>query len=500
MKLVMKFGGTSMAGAERIRAAAAIARRWTDTHSVVVVVSAMDGVTEQLLDLSDSAGRGDRTACETLLATIRADHQRAANDLASSAGSAAGGAGGSVVARVDALLSSLDSLALGVVAVGECTARSRDAIVAFGERLSSVMMGAALGCDALDGAEAGIVTDEHFGEAEPLMDESMDGVRARIGSRVAPGAPLVVAGFIAATRRAVTSTLGRGGSDYTATILAAALGADEVWIWSDVDGLMSADPRVVPAARLLTHIAFDEAVEMGKFGAKSMHPRALEPAATYRVPVRMKNTFKPDGAGTLISDAPNAIDEATARDEASKPVRAVPALKNTAMITIGGAGMIGRPGSAAAIFDALGDARVNVHMICQSVSEAAISVVVSSGQLDRARAALGRAIASILGTSGQRRLAGQRPDAQSEASPESLAALASSHVHVVERVAIIAVIGRGMRGTPGIAARVFTAVAEERVNVIAIAQGSSELSIALAVAQDEAPRAVASLHRAFGLG
>jgi aspartate kinase len=301
------------------------------------------------------------------------------------------------------------------------------------------------------------------------MELSMHQVRQRLGPLVERRGPVVIAGFIAGTQHGVTSTLGRGGSDYTATILGAALGAREIWIWSDVDGLMTADPRTVPHARLLAHISFAEAVEMGKFGAKSMHPRALEPAAAHGVPVRMKNTFKPDGAGTHIGGKDGAEDRGRGRHAIS----AVPVLKNTAMLTIGGGGMVGRPGTAAAIFEALAASRVNVHMICQSVSEAGITVVVAQAQLDKARAALGRIATATTG---------------------------GARVEAVDGVAIVAAVGSRMRGTPGIAARLFTAVARERVNVIAIAQGSSELSIAFAVEATAAAGAVRAVHDEFGLG
>lgn len=457
MTIVMKFGGTSMAGAERISRAAELARTSAGDHAVVVVVSAMDGVTELLLELADAAGAANRAAVLTLLGTVRTQHE-----------SAARGVGGSAPAAVEGLLNRLETLAGGILAVGECTPRSRDAVVAFGERLSTAMMAAAMNATALDGHEAGIVTDDHFGEADPLMELSMHQVRERLGPLVQQRRPVVVSGFIAGTQHGVTSTLGRGGSDYTATILGAALSAHEIWIWSDVDGLMTADPRAVPDARLLSHISFAEAVEMGKFGAKSMHPRALEPAAAHGVPVRMKNTFKPLGAGTHIGGHDGREDHA----HAGGPVRAVPVLKGMAMLTIGGGGMVGRPGTAAAIFDALGAARVNVHMICQSVSEAAISVVVAQGQLDKARAALGR-VASA--TSGGAKL------------------------EAIDQIAIVAAVGGQMRGTPGIAARVFTAVARKQINVIAIAQGSSELSICFAVQASAAGEAVAALHGEFNL-
>jgi aspartate kinase len=450
MRLIMKFGGTSMAGSDRIKHAAGLALAAGREHEVVTVVSAMDGMTERLLDLAEAAGAGKHGVVESLLASIRADHEKTA-------------AGLNAPDTVASLLARLDTLARGIAAVEELTPRSRDAVVAFGELLAASMMGAAMKARAFSGHQAGIVTNDHFGEADPLMDISMYQVRQNLEPLLKQRQPVVVTGFVAANQHGVTSTLGRGGSDYTATILGAALRADEIWIWSDVDGLMTADPRVVPDARLLSGITFEEAVEMGKFGAKSMHPRALEPAAQHEIPVRMRNTFKPEGAGTLISRAPALT---------SNPVRAVPALKNMAMLTVGGPGIIGRQGTAATVFSALAQARVNVHMISQSVSEAGISVVVSGKDLASARAALQKAL-----------------------HPEGLA----EHIDVQQGLSVVAVVGPGMRGTTGIAARTFTAIAREHINVIAIAQGSSELSISLAVRDESGPQAVKALHAEFQL-
>jgi aspartate kinase len=449
MLIVMKFGGSSVADAPRIRAVAKIIESTAAAHRVVPVVSALDGVTELLLDLCDAAASGDADATHRQLAAIDQRHQVVAAELGATPQTAA-------------LLEKLRTLALGVLALEELTPRTKDAIVAHGERLSAAMLAHALGARALDGREAGIVTNDHFGEADPLPELTAFNIRQNLDASIQEGAKVVVCGFIAANQHGVTSTLGRGGSDYTATILGTALRADEIWIYSDVDGLMTADPRTVPSARLLTSLSFSEAVEMGKFGAKSMHPRALEPAAAAKVPVRMRSTFKPDNPGTLISDAPAL--------QGPSPVRAVPVLKGLAMLTIGGGGMVGRAGSAAAIFDALAAARVNVHMICQSVSEAGISVIVSGAQAEKAQAALDRA-----GRDEDRRWT----------------------IELRRDLAVVAAVGAGMKGTPGVAARIFTAIAEQKVNVLAIAQGSSELSISIVVEGSAGPAAVAAIHRAF---
>jgi aspartate kinase len=453
MKIVMKFGGSSVANLERLRRCAQIVRERSAQDRVVAVVSALDGMTEELLELADEAGAARVPAMEARLREIRRRHGEIARGLGEPG-------------LLEPTLDRLGHLALGISAVGECTPRSRDAVISHGEQLSALLFRKALEIEgararAFTGQEAGLVTDERFGEAEPLMDVSLPRISETLRGPLQAGEIPVVTGFIAATRQGVATTIGRGGSDYTATLVGAAVQADEVWLWSDVDGLMSADPRIVPAAHRLDRISFSEAIEMGLFGAKSMHPRALEPAAERRLPVRMKNTFNPAGEGTLITD------EAPPSNET---VRSVLLVKDAGLITVTGAAMMGRPGTAARIFKVLGDEGINIRMIVQSVSEAGISFAASGTQIARARAALE---ASVLRAGEAHRL------------------------QVEEKVGIVAVVGANMRGVPGVAARAFSAVARTGVNVIAIAQGSSEISISLVVKGEAGAEAVRALHDEF---
>ncbi len=448
MIIVMKFGGSSVADADSIRRCADIVRKH-DGDRVVTVVSAMGGVTDMLVSLAHSAVAGGHAQVHSLLGKLHEIHETAARVFG-------------VEEEVAPLLTQLDTLVAGIGAVGELTPRSQDAVLSFGERLSSVIVAAALEGHAMTGHEAGIVTDDNHTEASPLMQLSVYQIKENLLPRLERGERIVVTGFIAATQHGVITTIGRGGSDLTAALLGAGLPADEVWIWSDVDGLMSADPRIVPAAHLLDHVTFAEAIEMGQFGAKSMHPRALEPAAEFGVPVRMRNTFKPDAAGTLITTgSPNG-----------ETVRCVLRLRGSTLVTIAGAAMIGRPGTAARVFEALAEAGVNVQVISQSVSEAGICVVTPGGQADRARIALeGRLVRTGV----------------------------ARHVDVQTDIDVVAVVGAGMTGVPGIAARVFGAVAKRDINVMAIAQGSSELSICFVVRADASAAAVQALHEEFGL-
>jgi aspartate kinase len=274
----------------------------------------------------------------------------------------------------------------------------------------------------------------------------------------------IITGFIGADQNGNTTTIGRGGSDYTATIISAGINADEVWLWSDVDGLMTADPRIVKDAAVIKEVSFAEAMEMALFGAKYMHPRALVPVIDTKIPVRIRNTFNVQNEGTFISqNLPKA---------SQKIVKSISAIRHTALIDVGGGGgMVGAPGTAARIFDALARNRVNIMMISQSPSESSISMVVRKNDLDRATTTLDL---NLLGK-------------------------VVKQVNVNDDVAVIAVVGSGMRGIKGVAATVFNAVAKRNVNVIMIAQGSSELNLAFVVNDTDCEQAVRALHDEFDL-
>jgi aspartate kinase len=275
----------------------------------------------------------------------------------------------------------------------------------------------------------------------------------------------VVAGFIAATVDGSITTLGRGGSDYTATLLSAALGADEIWIWTDVDGLMTADPRIVKNAVVLPNISFGEALELSYFGAKMMHPRALQPAGQKKIPVRIRNSSRPTRNGTLVS--------ASESHDGDKVVKAVSIIRDVGIVTVSGSGMMGAPGVAAKVFQTLGSNNVNVMMISQGSSEATISCVVANRDVDRAVRALQLA---LMGQGYVDRVAEEKD------------------------ACIIAVVGSGMKGTPGVAARIFTAVAKRKVNVRMVAQGSSEYNVSFVVSHKDGADAVRAIHEEFSLG
>jgi aspartate kinase len=364
----------------------------------------------------------------------------------------------------------LEKTVEGISHLRELTPRSRDYLVSFGERLSTPILAAAirnldLKARALTGAEAGITSDEKFGEANPLAEVSYHEIRRRLDPMLARNEIPVVTGFIAATMDGTMTTLGRGGSDYTASLLGAALNVDEIWLWTDVDGLMTADPRIVKDARVLPSVSFGEALELSYFGAKMMHPRAMQPAAQKKISVRIRNASKPTLEGTLISSGET--------DNGQRVVKAVSIIRSVGIVTVSGTGMMGSPGAAAKVFVTLGSSNVNVMMISQGSSEATISCVVVRKDLENAVRAL------------------------------QLALLGQGYVDkvVAEKDAcIIAVVGSGMKGTPGVAARIFGAVARKKINVRVVAQGSSEYNVSFVVSEHEGPDAVRIIHDEFQLG
>ena len=464
MKVVMKFGGTSVKDGRRIRQVARIVDSCRTGNNLVVVTSALDGVTDLLASVAEEAARGAEKRVFSNLRQIRQLHRSVLKTAVADA---------SIRRKVSSLLEptliQLDRSSMGATVLREVTARSRDLILSCGERLSTpIVYGALLerGLDAhyLTGAECGIVTDDNFGDAMPLMEVTKLQVRDALTPLLEGNRIPIVTGYIAANQAGDTTTLGRGGSDFTTTIIATSIGADEVWIWSDVDGLMTADPRLVPNARVLKSISYGEAAEMAVFGAKALHPRTIEPVAESGIPVRFRNSFAPEKPGTLVTGKEKI--------RSRNVVKSIVLVRDVAIITISGASMVGRPGSAARIFEILARAGTNIQMISQSVSESNISVVVNRTSV---RTAVNALQIALLGSGG-------------------LKAVGSE-----EDVSVVAVVGAGMRGIHGIAAKVFGAVASRGINVRMIAQGSSEQNISFVVDQKDGRDAVRAVHSAFGL-
>jgi aspartate kinase len=364
----------------------------------------------------------------------------------------------------------LRNVLLGIAHIGELTPRSKDYVAGFGERLSTpllagVLTDLGLKAKALTGGEAGIVTDDNFGAAQPLMNVTTMHVKQMLDPMFEEGCTPVIGGFIAQTQEGVQTTIGRGGSDFTASIIGASVRADEVWVWKDVDGLMTANPKMVENAKMIETISFAEAMELAHFGAEVIHPKALECAAKYQLPFRVKSLQDPDRPGSSI------VSEVKVKD--GDVVKAITNINDVDLITVSGASMVGTPRLPAKVLQILTDEDIDVLMISQSSSEESITLAIPKEGGSRAQNALELA---LLGSKQVR------------------------EVSIEAGLSIIAVVGAGMKGTPGVAARVFTTMAREDINIRAIAQGSSELNISFIIKRKDTERAVSALHDDFKLG
>jgi len=466
--LVMKFGGSSLAGAERIRRVAELVRDTApltdvgDAPPPMVVVSAMGGVTDRLFALARTALTG-RAGQQAALDQVEELHRRHADALGAFAG-----ATGGLDDIMAGYFAELRDIVIGVSLLGELSPRSLDAVVSYGEKLSTLLVVAALRALGVDAepisAEEIIVTDATFGSAAPDLAATTARALERVVPLIDRGVVPVITGYIGATPDGVTTTLGRNGSDYSGAIMGAAVGAAEVWIWTDVDGVMSADPRLVPTARSLPALSYAEAAELAYFGSKVIHPRTIVPAVATGVPIRIKNTFNPAHPGTLIAATSEAGEGA---------VKAVTVIRELALITVEGLGMLGVPGIAARTFGAMATAGINVLMFSQASSESNIALVIARREVQAAVDALDAAFAVEL----------RRHEVDA--------------VRARPGVAIVTVVGAGMRGTPGVSGRLFGALGDAGVNVIAIAQGSSEIGISCVVREDTVEQALRIVHGEF---
>lgn len=455
--VVMKFGGSSLADASRIDRAAqnVVAAR---EHNAVVVVSAVGGVTDLLERVAHDCTTESARSVDRVVKTVVERHTAIVHERC-------GANTDRTAAELRATGDDLVGILQGIALVGECSPRSLDLVLSFGERLSATVFTAVLSragtaAEAVDARDL-IVTDATHGSAEVDVAVSYRRVAARLArTDLVP----VVTGFIAATVDGITTTLGRDGSDYTAGLVAAAIGADRVEIWTDVDGVQSADPRIVPDAFVIPELEPEEAMEMAYFGAKVIHPYALLPALERDIPIFIKNSLNPAAAGTRIAR--------TAADHGHM-ITGLASIDDVALLNVHGGGMIGVPGIAARVFTALAAAGVNIVMISQASSEHSICLCIRRRDASRARTAV-----------------------EAELTHE-LAAHRVQAIDLSTDLAIIAVIGEAMRGRPGMSGLLFGALGERSVNVLAIAQGSSERNISLVVRADDAKRAVRAIHDAF---
>ena len=464
--LVMKFGGTSMGSAERIRAAAALCEQAWRERPLVVVVSAMSKVTDMLLEALRHAEGGDEAGLARLLSQLDEKHRQCCNELLE------GEARAETQKTLDGILEEFARIARGVLMLGERPPRSVDEAVAAGERLSAALMAAFLrsrGVDALavNGWDV-IVTDAVFGNASPLLPQTREKANAVLRPALEQRRLPVVTGFNGATLDGRPTTLGRGGSDFSASILASVLDAAELWIWSDVDGILSADPRLVPDAKVLEEITYREAAELAYNGAKVLHPRTLAPLMEKGIPVWSRNSFNPAFPGTRI--VPETKDG---------PVgpRAVTSMTNVALVSLDPASaVLSGTRVMARSLEALAAANAEVLALTSSSYRQNFCFLIRTSEL---------------------------PAVIEKLEETFSLELAHGYLHPIDvdlDVGLLAIVGEGMRGQPGLAGRIFTAISREKVNIIAIAQGSSELTIAIVVRKDGVEKAVRAVHSECGLG
>lgn len=470
--ITMKFGGTSVgdvdafAQVSKIVAAAVDAQKKAGRPGVVVVTSAMAGVTNLLIEAAQRAADGDEDFYREVEDTLRVKHQFVAGQFIEDGSERA-----ALGREIDNRLQSFTRLCSSIGVLGELTQRGLDVVSGLGERLNAPVLAAVLRAggvpaEAVDAVDL-VVTDKVFGGAAPLMSLTKMQCRRRLLPLIETGVVPVVTGYVGATEDGIPTTLGRGGSDYSCAIIGAALDADEIQIWTDVNGVMTADPRIVPKARSLNQLSYEEVAELSYYGAKVIHPKTVTPALEKGIPLRVLNTFEPQHPGTAIVG-----DGETEAHGMVKAITSIPALN---VVTVAGRGMLGVPGIAARTFRSVAASDANVLMISQSSSEQSICFVVPDSAAEPVIEDLQEEFRTELERGYIDRIFGQ------------------------PQISIIAVVGSGMRGTPGLAAGIFRAVGDKGINVIAIAQGSSEANVSLVVQESDTRAAVNAIHDIFEL-
>lgn len=465
--LVMKFGGTSVGSVNALINATQIVKdARTEYSRVVVVTSAMSGVTDLLLDCASQAANGNVDSLPAAESTLREKHFSAADSLIKDEVLRE-----STKQEINTLIHALLDLCKAIAILGEASPRAMDAVASLGERmsvrvLSAVIESAGIKSKAIESTEF-IITNAHYQNAHPDFKITTEKTRALLNPLFDDGIVPVTTGFIGATPEGAITTLGRGGSDYSAAIIGSVLPADDVWIWTDVDGIMTTDPRIVPSAKTLPEITYSEIAELAYYGAKVLHPKTIRPVVDAGIGLRICNTFNPSHPGTrLIANTPA---DSKARNE-HQIVKAVTAIRSQRLVTIEGRGMLGVPGVAARAFGAVASTKTSVPLITQASSEQSICFAVPNESAESVISALRNVFAN-------------------EIKDEDI-----DRVWMTEDVSIITVVGVGMRHTPGVSGLVFTQLGNNNVNVLAIAQGSSEVSISMVVAAADTEAGVKALH------
>ncbi|MGF1639254.1 MAG: bifunctional aspartate kinase/homoserine dehydrogenase I [Cyclobacteriaceae bacterium] len=458
---VLKFGGTSVGSPESIRQVVEIIADYQKKNiSVIVVSSAVSGVTNKLLETGLKAAANDPTYTDNLkeLETRHFDLVKSLMDIKKR---------GEVLAEVKRLLNELEDLTHGVLLLKELSPRTQDLLLSFGERLSCRIIAAYARQQGIEAAYLDarklIKTDNNFGKARVLREITIENIKSHFTdyNEVA-----VVTGFISSTERGGTTTLGRGGSDYTASIIGAALDCEEIEIWTDVDGVMTSDPRKVKKAFPLPDLSYVEAMEMSHFGAKVIYPPTIHPALERKIPLRIRNTFNPAFEGTLIHDVANKGDYL---------IKGISSISNISLINLQGSGMVGVPGVSSRLFSALAQSDISVILITQASSEHSICFAIEPKDATGATLAIEREFANEINIG--------------KIDP----------VQVETDLCIVAIIGENMRNTPGIAGKMFESLGKNGINVVAIAQGSSELNLSVVISEADHSKALNTLHEGFFL-
>lgn len=458
---VLKFGGSSVAKPERIRMILDILKDYyTQGEKFAVVFSAFGGVTDSLIEMSRLASKGDERYLE-LFEAFSKRHLDTIDDLLNEENAKLSRP------KLEKNHEVLKNLLHGVFLVREASARTMDYVLSFGERNSCFIIQAALQQSGIPSsfldARKIIKTDKHFGAANVDMEHSFKNIKEYFNSH--PEVQ-VVTGFIASSKGNLTTTLGRGGSDYTASLLAAGLNAALLEIWTDVNGVLTADPRKVKRAFTIPSMTYAEAMEMSHFGAKVIYPPTLQPALNKNIPLQIKNTFEPDNPGTLITDK---------GDKTDLPVKGISSITDLALLTLQGSGLFGVPGIAGRLFGSLAMADINIILITQGSSEHSISFAIQPSLARKAKRQIEKTF------------------------EYEMKAGMIDPVKVEDNLSVIAIIGENMRYSPGIAGRLFQALGKNGINITAIAQGSSELNISVVIDRPDEAKALNSLHEAFFL-
>ncbi len=465
--LVMKFGGTSVGSVDALtRVIQIIKEARAQYPRLVVITSAMAGVTDLLLKSATLAAQGDVDSLPAAESTLRERHFSAAHALIKDEELCQG-----TKQAINCLIQSLVDLCRAIAVLGEASPRALDAVASLGERMSVRLLGAVVESvgvktKVIESSEF-VVTNSHFQSASPDFQATTERTRQCLNPLFEAGIVPITTGFIGATLEGVITTLGRGGSDFSAGIIGAVLPAGEVWIWTDVDGVMTADPRLVASAKTLPEISYGEIAELAYYGAKVLHPKTIRPLVEAGIGLRICNTFNPSHPGTRLVANGHSNGKASKGEQV---IKAVTAIRKQKLVTIEGRGMLGVPGVAARAFAAVASTRTSVPLITQASSEQSICFAIPSESADHVLESLQRNFAL-------------------ELSEHDI-----DRVWATDEVAIITAVGSGTRNTPGVAGQIFSKLGDHEINVLAIAHGSSDVSISMVVETKETENAVKALH------